>query len=366
MPSVVYLCEYGTIYGGENSMLSGLAELSARGYRVAIACPPNSLLAEKVSQLGFEHRTVIWTDDTGKRKPLDVLRAEMRQIAADWQADIVHANSLSVSRILGPVERSGRTKFVGHLRDILKLNRRVIQDISQLDQIYCVSGATRDFHIAQGLSEENSLVLHNGIDLNAFSPPETRIDRQPLQLVYIGQLVMRKGVDVLLEGIRLAIDAGADITLDLYGECHSEKDEARHYLADLYARVDAWGLASRIKFAGRTHEATTVLRDADVLVHAARQEPFGRVLLEAAASGLPIIATDVGGTLEIFPDGECLLVPADNPQAISAAIGKLCGSFTLRKRLGLAARQRIERLGISGYVDKLAASYQKLLRPSAK
>lgn len=365
MPSVVYLCEYGTIYGGENSMLCGLAELTARGFQVAVACPPESLLAAKVAQLGFNHLPIIWTDAAGRRKPLEVLREELKQHTSHWQADIVHANSLSVARILGPVARPGNTKFVGHLRDIIKLNRRVVADISQLDEIYCVSTATREFHVAQGLSEANSWVLPNGIDLKAFSPPASREDRCPLRLVYIGQLVMRKGVDVLLAGVRQAIAAGADVTLDLYGECHSEKEEARQYLATLHRSVEAWGLRERIRFQGRTDQAAAVLQQADVLVHAARQEPWGRVLLEAAACGLPIIATEVGGTREMFPRGECVLVPPDDPEAIAVALGKLCASFSLRKTLGLEARQRIERLGISGYADKLAASYWKLLRSPA-
>ncbi|RCS53866.1 glycosyltransferase family 1 protein [Bremerella cremea] len=366
MPSVVYLCEYGTIYGGENSMLSGLAELKARGFEVAVACPPDSPLAAQVVSLGFAHRPVVWTDESGRRKPLEVLRDELRQHTADWQVDLVHANSLSVARILGPVERPAGSKFVGHLRDIIKLNRRVVADISRLDEIYCVSTATRDFHLAQGLSAENSCVLHNGIDLAKFSPPAERPDRLPLRLVYIGQLVMRKGVDVLLEGVRLAIAQGADVTLDLYGECHSAKQEAQHYLADLHRSGQTGELAGRVGFRGRTDDAATVLRQADVLVHAARQEPWGRVLLEAAACGLPIVATAVGGTREMFPAGECLLVPPDDPPGIAAALGKLSASYALRKKLGLQARQRMEQLGVSGYADKLVARYQNVLRSPAK
>ena len=366
MPSVVSLCEYGTIYGGENSMLCGLPELEARGFKVAVACPADSQLAAEVVSQGFAHLPVVWTDESGRRKPLEVLRDELAQLTAAWQADIVHANSLSVARILGPVERPAGCKFVGHLRDIIKLNRRVVADISQLDEIYCVSTATRDFHVAQGLREANSWVLHNGIDLTKFSPPEQQTDRAPLRLVYIGQLVMRKGVDVLLEGVRLAIAQGANVTLDLYGECHSAKQEAADYLADLHRRSQRDELAGRVHFRGRTDDAATVLQQADTLVHAARQEPWGRVLLEAAACGLPIVATAVGGTREMFPAGECLLVSPDDPPGIADALGKLCEDFALRKTLGLKARQRMEQWGISDYADKLVARYQNVLRPPAK
>lgn len=363
--SVVYLCEYGTIYGGENSMLSGLPELAARGFAPTVACPPESTLAAKVVELGYRHIPFVWTDEEGKRQPLAHLRERLRDVIPTWQADIVHANSLSVSRILGPVERPAKTSFVGHLRDIIKLNRRVISDISLLDEIYCVSTATRDFHVGQGLSEENSLVLHNGIDLTKFFPPAERWEKPPLKLVSIGQWVMRKGVDVLLEGVRQAIEAGCDVTLDLYGECHSQKEEAREYLERLQTSVETWGLTGPIRFQGRTDDAARVLREADVLVHAARQEPWGRVLLEAAASGLPIVATDVGGTREMFPDGECLLVSPDDPAAICAAIGKLSRSSELRKIVSTQARKRMDRFGISDFAGNLAARYEKRLRSTA-
>ncbi|MBA2115206.1 glycosyltransferase family 4 protein [Bremerella alba] len=366
MSLVVYLCEYGTIYGGENSMLSGLQAMQGCGYDVAVVCPGESPLAQQLAKLGVLHLPFTWTDHEGRRKPLEQLREQLATAVVAWKADIVHANSLSVSRILGPVLRPHGTRFVGHLRDIIKLNRRVVQDISSLDEIYCVSDATRSFHLNQGLTEENSLVLHNGIDLAEFAPPDARNERSTLQAVYIGQLVMRKGIDVLLEGVRLAIEAGADVTLDLYGECHSSKEEARQYLANAELFVDHWKLSDRIRFRGRTDHARQILQKADILVHAARQEPWGRVLLEAGACGLPIIATDVGGTREMYPHGEASLVPVDNPEAIGEAIGKLCRSRELRLSMGMQARNRIEQFDINDYANKLASRYRKVLRGTVK
>ena len=364
MPLVVYLCEYGTIYGGENSMLSGLQAIQRRGYEVAVACPGDGPLAKRVRQLDVAHLPFSWTDHDGHRRPLEELREQLRSTTVDWKADIVHANSLSVSRILGPVQRPRQTRFVGHLRDIIKLNRRVVSDISLLDAVYCVSSATRSFHLKQGLSAEKSFVLHNGIDLKEFAPPKERVDRSPLQLVYIGQLVMRKGIDVLLEAFRLAHNARADISLDVYGECHSTKEEARQYLADAMQFAERHQVTERVHFRGRTDRASQVLRESDVLVHAARQEPWGRVLLEAGACGLPIIATDVGGTREMYPNGKALLVPADDPNALAEAIVKVCASREIRQSMGRDTRKRIEQFDINDYADKLAVHYQKVLRPA--
>ena len=98
------------------------------------------------------------------------------------------------------------------------------------------------------------------------------------------------------------------------------------------------------------------MRASDVLVHGARQEPLGRVLLEAAASELVIVATDVGGTGEIIVDGESgLLVPADAPEKMAAAISRLIDDESLRRQLASNARHRIQAdFGISESAEALA------------
>ena len=84
------------------------------------------------------------------------------------------------------------------------------------------------------------------------------------------------------------------------------------------------------------------MNEADLLVHPAKQEPLGRVLLEAAASGLPIVATNVGGTTEIVTDGTSarLVAPNNHVQLAGAVIG-LATDKRLRDRLADAARQRV-------------------------
>ena len=84
------------------------------------------------------------------------------------------------------------------------------------------------------------------------------------------------------------------------------------------------------------------MNEFDLLIHHARQEPLGRVLLEAAASGVPIIATRVGGTAEILSDGESArLIPPDNPHALAEAILELHDQVDQRSRFIEAARRRV-------------------------
>ena len=85
-----------------------------------------------------------------------------------------------------------------------------------------------------------------------------------------------------------------------------------------------------------------LLNEIDVLVHPANQEPLGRVLLEASASAVPIVATNVGGTSEIFVDGVTgMLIPPRDPQALAVAVIELLNNSSKANSVGLAARERM-------------------------
>ena len=113
-----------------------------------------------------------------------------------------------------------------------------------------------------------------------------------------------------------------------------------------------------------------------LLVHPARQEPLGRVLLEAAATGTAIIATDVGGTREIFPPegASASLVPPDDAAVLAQEIQRLLDDESERQRLRAAARARISffvysptgsRIRPRTERDTPQRTYDWSLRPSA-
>ena len=106
----------------------------------------------------------------------------------------------------------------------------------------------------------------------------------------------------------------------------------------------------------------------DLLVLPSRQpEPFGMVLLEAMATGKPVIATDHGGPREIVVPGETgILVPPGEPTALAGAIMELTRHATLRQQMGAAARARAERsFGLIPYVSAFEALYGELLATSS-
>ena len=350
MPRILLVCEFPTLLGGERSMLATLDGVRAAGYTLAVAAPPQGPLAEALRGRGIEVLPFAPCPEGQPRPPQGQIRAELAGLIRSWRPDLLHANSLAMGRLAGPVVAGLGVPSVAHLRDIIKLSRQAAADLGCNGRLLAVSGAVRDFHAAAGRPAEKIHVLYNGVDLERFRPrpPSGDLHRQlglapgvPL-LGTIGQLALRKGQDVLLAAMTRVAGEFPDVHCLVVGARWSDKDESRRFEADLRAAAERLG--GRVHWLGVRDDVDRLLPELTVLVHPARQEPLGRVLLEAAACGVAVVATDVGGTREIFPasSDSARLVPPDDAVAMAAAIGQLLGDPALRVRLGIAARRRAE------------------------
>ncbi|MOA41976.1 Alpha-D-kanosaminyltransferase [compost metagenome] len=102
------------------------------------------------------------------------------------------------------------------------------------------------------------------------------------------------------------------------------------------------GLQHRIHLMGMRRDVPNLLSGFDVFALATQQEASGTVYVEAQASGLPVVGTDVGGVSEMFRNGETgILVPPKNPQALTDALQRLVDDPALRRRMGEAGRKMV-------------------------
>ena len=152
-------------------------------------------------------------------------------------------------------------------------------------------------------------VVRNGIAEVEFEPAVARADAT--DLVCVGELRPVKAIDVLIEALALLQRSGRRVSATIAGE----GPEAGR----LQAQAERLGLAGQMRFVGHcpAHEAFTMGR---MLVIPSRAESLPYVVLEAAAAGLPIIATDVGGVREIFGPQAARLIPPDDIAALIGAI----------------------------------------------
>lgn len=350
MIEALVLCEYPSLNGGERSMLALVEAMHSGGVRITFAAPPHGPLSGELQQREIEH--IAWDvfNADGQRKSLASIREQLHQILTRKKPNILHANSLSMARISGPVASKLGLPRLGHLRDIIKLNRTAIEDINCHDRLLAVSKATRDWHVRQGLATDKTFVMYNGIDTEQFRPrsstgclhDELGLPAEAVIALSVGQIGLRKGTDITFEGLSHVVSEFASLHLVVVGERNSTKDEAVEFERRLKQLADESPLRGRVHFLGRRNDVAGLLNEATLLIHSARQEPLGRVLLEAAACGVPTIASNVGGTEEILPikTQSAFLVPPDDPIALAKAIRRILSSRPLRDRLAIAARQR--------------------------
>jgi len=345
-------------------MLATLEAVQSARFEVQIAAPPTGPLADLLRDRGIMH--LPWFEQRRKR-----LASLLQQAGPD----LVHANSLSTARIAGPVVAEHGIPSLGHLRDILKLSRQAIADLNCHTRLVAVSNATRKFHLAQGLEADRTVVLHNGVDLHAFCPRERtgslhrelNLPSDAILMVTIGQLGLRKGTNVVLEAATLVAPQFPEAHWLLVGERTSKKLESQEFENRLHQQAAKRPLQGHVHFLGNRNDVPNLLAECHLLVHAARQEPLGRVLLEAAATGLAIVATDVGGTREIFPDEgsgtpAALLVPVDDPRRLAEKVIALLRDEKYRTSLGHNGRSRAEEaFDISTAAARLVGLYRELL-----
>ncbi len=328
-------------------MLAVTPRLRAAGVRF-YAIVPNGKLADAWARSGIE--VVPWTAgrDSASNKSSTAAAAELRAILTNLRPQVVHANSLAMGRIVGQIAREFGIASIAHLRDIIRQSRSAIEQLNQNTRLLAVSDAVRRFHVASGVAAEKVHVLHNGVDLAKFRPRAAtgwlhrELDLPPvMQLVgAIGQISLRKGWDVLLDAAAKVIACADNVAFLLVGACYSDKPETRE--VEQQVRTATERFPGRVHWLGERDDVAELLPELSILAHAARQEPLGRVLLEAAATGIPVVATDVGGTSEIFPPAAnaARLIAPNDPNALAKALLELLADPSLRLALGNAACQR--------------------------
>jgi glycosyltransferase involved in cell wall biosynthesis len=230
--------------------------------------------------------------------------------------------------------------------------------------VACVSEALLTEATRYGLDPLKARVVRTGVDTGFFRPPPAgRSASGGLRVVSIGVLRWLKGWEYALLAVAELAGRGIPVSLALFGgdpdedmATASDRHRIEHTIADL-------GLADRVVVEGDTEPARVrdALQHADALLHPSLSEGLPNVVLEAMACGLPVVATDVGGTREALTDGvEGFLVPARDPQATAAALERLWHDPGLRARLGAAGRARVEaEFTLEAALDRWVAFYEE-------
>jgi glycosyltransferase involved in cell wall biosynthesis len=232
------------------------------------------------------------------------------------------------------------------------------------DCLIGVSQATVDDLVRLGVAARDRFrVIPLGLDLEPFANSDPGAGRRlrrrlgigedDIVLSFVGRVVPIKRLDVLLRALALAGDA-TPLRLLMVGD-----GEIRPRLQALSREL---GIEDRIRFLGYRRDLTTIAAAADIAVLTSANEGTPVSLIEAAAAGLPAVATRVGGVGEVVTPDTGVLVSPDDPEAVATALLRLASDPELRARLGAGAREHaLRRYSAPRLVADIDALYGELL-----
>jgi len=384
--NVLYLHTTSEVGGSDVSLVRLVEGLDRSRFRPIVALPSAGPLVARLEAAGCAVAIVPRMIKLTSRRGYGFLAgfalnypvavAALARLVRRARVDLVHTNTIHNLYGVG-VARLARRPHVWHVREIVWQSgpvRRLERALAALaDRVVVTSEAVGAlFRDGGGALAPNVRVVPNGVDVDAFHPgapdPRVRADLgQPGGAPLVGvvcRLDAWKGVDLFLEAAGRLHEMAPSMRFAVVGGAITGQEDHARDLERLASRL---GLDAFVRFTGWRYgpaDTPDVFRALDVLVLPSRQpEPFGLVLLEAMASGVPVVATDQGGPREICVPGETgLLVPPADPAALADAVRSLVDDPDRARAMGRAGRLRVEALYDQRLtVQRIQALYAELL-----
>lgn len=198
-------------------------------------------------------------------------------------------------------------------------------------------------------------VIPNGVDIERFSPAENTNPTEALRLITVGRLSATKRIDMLIEAVKILSNSGRKVHLTIAGG-----GSLKHCLRQLVAGKN---LADNIEFAGRVDAQymPELYKKNDLYVSATMQEGMSNAMLEAMASGLPIITTKCEGLEELINDNGIVVETAE-AENIANAILAIASDKILHKKMSAAARKKAEDFTWKKVAEQYTELYEKAVK----
>lgn len=293
------------------------------------------------------------------------MRTKFAAIHRDAPVDVIHAHFTypegAAAALLGrrfgvPVVMTEHNLWRPWMDELPRVRRQALRALDRAAAVVAVSRAAHMQMEAVARRPIPARIIPIGVDGATFAV-KVPAGGNAHRLLYVGWLNRIKGVDVLLQALALLVERRPDLRLALIGgSAYSNANRREHSMHD---QVASLGLGDHVEFRGPQPEAEVAraMREADVLVVPSRRESCGSVILEALASGTPVVSTRSGGPEDLINDDVGRVVQSDDPAALAGAIEQV-----------LAERSRFEPERLRSYAlgrfswSRLAAEYLDIYR----
>jgi glycosyltransferase involved in cell wall biosynthesis len=357
--------------GGERHLADLSRALAVRGHEVYAAVergsplraalrdalPPNNIFELSLRNLGDARGTL-----------------KLGQFARANRVEIIHAH---VARDYAPALFSAAGRRARGPR--LVLTRHVLFPLSYFNRLV-LSRASRVIAVSESVARslrgqkisgpEKIRVVANGVDLRRFEEARARFEREetegvtkrrPLRVGIVGELSEVKGQEDFVRAAALVSDEFAgSVEFLIVGEDSSRSGAYRERLERLVAELR---MSESVRLVGCLDDTAPLIASLDVLASASRTEAFGMVLAEAAACGVPVVATATEGAREIVDDRVTgFIVPIGDVNMTASAVASLLGDEGLRREFGRRARDLArERFSLERMAEETERVYAEAL-----
>ncbi len=358
MDTILHIDSAKTWRGGQQQVFYLAQRLT--NYDNIIACPPRSPLAQRAKATGLK---VFPVQMHGEWDLLAVYK--LKKIIRKNSIKIVHLHS-SHAHALGllATKSSRNCKVVLSRRVDFPIKKNILSRLkySNVDRIIAISERVKQVLMTDGLPKERIDVVYSGVDIQKFQNIEANyliselaLNRNKLIIGNIAAFAWHKDHKTLLEAAKIVVDEFPEIIFLIAGEGPLRRE--------IEILIRKFNLEERVKLLGFRQDIPEILSILHLFVLSSSWEGLGTSLLDAFASRVPVVATNVGGIPEIVRDGvNGILVPPGNPEALSSAIISLLKNRDLAGQMAEEGFKTVkEKFSIERMVEETRKIYDRLV-----
>jgi glycosyltransferase involved in cell wall biosynthesis len=344
---ILHIISSGGMYGAEAVILNMSRTLNLGPHRSMLgvfsnSSNPNLQLHENATKEGIESYLIPCNGQIDRKAITSI-----RELAQRTGADVVHAHGYKADICAFFALRASGASLVSTCHTWYDNDRKVffygVLDrliLRGYARVVAVSEDVRQRLLKSGVKANKVSMIRNGIDLRPFDRAAAVVRDElgwsgcPL-VGLVGRLSVEKGVDIFLHAAARVLAHCPNTKFVVAGDGPDR--------AELDTLIDKLSIRDTVRMLGRWDDMPAFYASLDVMVSASRQEGLPIAILEGMASRLPLVATAVGEVPTVIQDGRTgVLVPAEDPELLAAAILELLRDPAKRERVGSAARQLVE------------------------
>ncbi|MBI5877738.1 MAG: glycosyltransferase family 4 protein [Chloroflexi bacterium] len=354
-PARVLLVDHADFLGGAERSLIELARyVDPAQYEMIFACPPGALMTEAMRN-NIHTAPLGLGQMRGRRNalsaPFRLARGvrNLRRLILSEHAVIVHSNTMRAALYAAPAARSTGARLVWHVRDLHR-ERAYLEIMSRLADAIIVNAHA----VARTIptrAQHKTQVIHNGVPLRAFDPSawsgsafreELGFAPDACVIGNVGWLAPWKGQREFIEAASLVVKTCPQARFVIIGAVSDPR------YAEYERTMRALGrelLGDQLVWAGNRQPIQAALAALDLVLHCSENEPFGRVIIEAMAMRIPVVAFRGGGVEEIVADSETgSLADPHDVRGVAELVSALIADPQRRHAMGAAAHARVSAL----------------------